>query len=213
MALQGGKRDSDFRCSPYGTTLSCANDRYTAEFWDLYRKQGQRQNQPYPRCDPRTGDGTHGGDFMLARTAYAESRDGQRLLTITVELGRSLKKALTTDAAELSCQVGGVPCEGGVEKCSLLNTTIEAWTEEYFNSTLPHLAHYQCVVREGSALAHAVSGDADASDSLPVWALVRRRRAEPWCSVLVHYPLRIIGPLQGPAIRPRKLGMCLTSVL
>jgi hypothetical protein len=172
----------------------------------MYQKQGQRQDQPYPLCDPRTSDETHGGDFILARAAYAEMRDGQRLLTITVELGRTLKKEVATQVTDLGCYVGGVPCEGGVDKCTLLDTPIEAYIEKYYNHTVPHMAHYQCVVREGSALANIVSREPGVSESLPVWISVRRRKAESWCSALAHYPLRVIGPLQGPAITPRKLG-------
>jgi hypothetical protein len=187
-------------------------NRLTREFWDLYQQQGRRQDEPYPRCDARTENGTAKALFLLARAAYVEVLTGSLQLTINLEVGFGLLKALRAKTATLSCQVGGIACEGSVSNCSVRQSSMSGWVEIAFRDEGAAQIHLQCEVREASPLAELLKSrirlgplERRAADGVPVWTLLRDEKG-PWCSSLAHFPLRAIGPIQGPAIRPTKLG-------
>jgi hypothetical protein len=83
---------------------------------------------------------------------------------------------------------------------------LQDYADRHHNGRIVPMMYYKCVVKRGSALSSKLESLAASGAKAPVWALMTGKWSSEPCSVPAHFPLRVLGAVQGPKIRPTQLG-------
>jgi hypothetical protein len=153
-------------------------------------------------------------EFLLVRKVYAEPVGDSWKLLMSLEMGRATRRNLEEGDLVLDCVIDGQLCGDDLESCAVYSSSMQEYMDTHHKGRVVSMMYAKCKVEQGSALALKLKGLADAGVKAPVWVLLFEEESKPPCAVPAHFPLRILGAVQGPAIEPTKLGKsCCGSIL